>query len=208
VTAHGVFVGIKSALKKTKGMDNLSGVKVAVQGAAGHVGFSLCKELYENGAKLYVSDFNDEGLKKLVKEMKAEVVGPDDIYGLDVDVYAPCALGATINDKTISQFKCSIIAGSANNQLLDEKKHGVELKKRGILYAPDYVINAGGLINVSSEVYGGGTDHAWAKTEEIYSTLLKIYDIADAENISTAAAAGKMAEQRISDISNLKKIRK
>lgn len=208
VTAQGTFVGIKASLKKAKGNDNLAGVKIAVQGAAGHVGYPLCQKLYNSGAKLYVSDTNEEGLKKLANEMKAEIVGLDNIYGLDVDVYSPCALGATVNDKTISQLKCSIIAGSANNQLLDVEKHGAELKKRGILYAPDYVINAGGLINASSEVFGGGTDHAWTKTEEIYNTLLKIYDIADRENISTAIAADKMAEQRIKDISNLSKIRK
>lgn len=207
VTAHGTFVGIKAALKKVKGSDSLAGIKVAVEGI-GNVGYHLCKELFENGAKLYVADVDAAATKRAADEFKATVVKCEELFGLDVDVYAPCALGATVNDKTIPQFKCSIIAGAANNQLKDESKHGVELKKKGILYAPDYVINAGGLINVNTEIEGGGKDHAWEKTENIYNTLLEIFNLAEKENISTAVAANKMAETRLQKITLTKNIYK
>lgn len=205
VTAHGTFVGIKAAVKKVFGKDNLQGIKVAVEGV-GHVGYPLCKELHEAGAKLYVSDVNNEALQRVAKEFDATIVKGEDLYKLDVDVYAPCALGATINDKTIPMLKCKIIAGAANNQLKEEEKHGLELLKRGILYAPDYVINAGGLINVYSEIAGGGLEHAWALTSEIYNTLSRIFDIAEKEKISTAVAARRIAEKRIEAVGKLKSI--
>lgn len=195
-TAHGTFVGIKSAVKKTKNTDSLKGITVAVEGI-GNVGFNLCRELHEAGAKLYVADVDAAAVKRAVEEFNATAVECAKLHGLDVDVYAPCALGATINDKTIPQFKCKMIAGAANNQLADEVKHGAELKKRGILYAPDYVINAGGLINVYTEIKGGGKEFAWDKTEGIYNTLLNIYDLAEKENTTTALAANKVAEKRI-----------
>lgn len=201
-TAHGTFVGIKSAVKKTKNTDSLKGIKVAVEGI-GNVGIHLCRELHEAGAKLFVSDVDKDAVSRAVKEFGATAVECDKLYGLDVDVYAPCALGATVNDKTIPQFKCTMIAGAANNQLADENKHGAELKKRGILYAPDYVINAGGLINVYTEIEGGGKEFAWNKTEGIYNTLLKIYELAEKENTTTALAANKVAEQRIAAIKNV-----
>jgi leucine dehydrogenase len=205
VTAHGTFVGIKAALKKSTGSDDLAGIKVAVQGV-GHVGYYLCEELYKHGAKLYVSDVNKAALKTVVDKFNATVVGLDEIYGLDVNVYAPCALGATVNDKTIPLFKCSIVAGAANNQLKEEEKHGLALKERGILYAPDYVINAGGLVNVAAELNGDGQEHALAQTEEIYNTLLNIFHLAEQDNVSTSLAANKIAEKRISDISMIKNI--
>lgn len=204
-TAHGVFVGIKSCLKKLKGQDSLSGVKVAVQGV-GNVGYHLCKELHESGAKLFVSDINAEAVQQVVKEFKAEAVKGDEIYGVAADVYAPCALGATVNDATIPMLKCPIIAGAANNVLLDQDKHGDALKKAGILYAPDYVINAGGLTNVNSEVYGGGTENVISQIENIYGTLLHIFEVADKEKITTALAANRIAEKRIADIRNVKRI--
>lgn len=204
-TAHGTFCGIKAALKKAKGTDELAGVKIAVEGI-GNVGYSLCKELYDNGAKLYVSDVDSVAVERAVNEFKATAVKCEELYGLDVDVYAPCALGATVNDETIPQFKCAIIAGAANNQLKDEVKHGEELKKRGIVYAPDYVANAGGVINVYTEIAGGGKELALAKTEDIYSTLLKIFELADKENTTTAIAANKLAERRLEDVSRTKSI--
>jgi leucine dehydrogenase len=203
VTAHGVFVGIKASLKKAKGSDSLRGVKIGIEGAAGHVGSNLCRELYEQGAILFVSDIQEEPLKKIASEYKATIVKPGNLCSMELDVYAPCALGAIINDATIPKLKCAIIAGAANNQLKEEAKHSDELKKMGILYAPDYVINAGGLLNVYSEVAGGGTKHAWEKTENIYNTLLHIFDIADKNIISTAMAAAQIAEKRINDVSSL-----
>lgn len=207
VTAHGTFVGIKAAIKKVKGRDDLNGIKIAVEGAAGNVGSHLCDELCKAGAKLFVSDINQEALKLAAAKCKAEIVDIDKLYDLDVDVYAPCALGATVNDQTISRFKCPVIAGAANNQLKVEAKHSEELKKRGILYAPDYVINAGGLINVYSELCGGGSDHALDKTENIYNTLLKVFELAEKENITTSEAAKRMAEKRILSVSLTRNIR-
>jgi leucine dehydrogenase len=204
-TAHGTFCGIKAALKKVRGKDSFKGVKIAVEGI-GNVGYYLCKELAENGAKLWVSDVNPEAVKRAVTEFKAIAVPCEKLYSLDVDVYAPCALGATINDKTLSQFKCSIIAGGANNQLKEEKKHGEALLKKDILYAPDFVINAGGLINVYTEVAGGGREYAWEKVERIYGTLLDIFDLAEKEDITTAVAANKIAEKRIREVATTKNI--
>jgi len=205
VTAHGTFVGIKASLKKQTGNDDLAGIKVSVQGA-GHVGYYLCKELHENGAKLFVADINHDALTIVADEFSATIVKPDDIYKQDVDVFAPCALGAIIDDKTIAQLKCSIVAGAANNPLLDEKQHADELKKRGILYAPDYVINAGGLIDVASEFFQAGRKLAWDKTEGIYDTLLKVYTQAEKDNVSPATAAKKMAENRIHGVKRCKNI--
>lgn len=205
-TAHGIFCGIKAAWKKTTGKDSLTGAKIAVQGI-GNVGYNLCKELHHAGAILFLNDVNKEALEKAATEFNATIVNDKEIYGLDVDIYSPCALGATINDHTIDQLKCSIIAGAANNQLALESKHGVALQKAGILYAPDYVINAGGLINVSSEIYGGGQSYTMAQIENIYNTLLHIFQLSEKESLSTAVAANKIAEQRLTAISNTRNIR-
>lgn len=205
-TAHGTFCGIKASLKYVKGNDSLAGVKIAVEGI-GSVGYNLCKELHAAGAKLFVCDVNPDATARAASEFGATVVTKDALYGLDVDVYAPCALGATLNDVSIPQLKCSIVAGAANNQLEDEKKHGEAISKRGILLAPDYVINAGGVVAVyCTEVINGTHDLAWARTEDIYATLLKIFDVAAKENISTAMAANKLAEQRIQAVGRVKNI--
>ena len=203
-TAHGVFVGIKACLKQQTGKDEVSGKKVLVQGV-GNVGYHLCKELYESGAKVYVSDINESALKRACEEFNAVVLNGNDVYSADVDVYAPCALGATLNDETIPMLKCSIVAGSANNQLL-EPSHCEVLQKAGILYAPDYVINSGGLINVNSELNNGSTEQVISKIEEIYDTLLHIFDVSEKEGITTAKAADRIAERRIEAISSIKGI--
>jgi leucine dehydrogenase len=205
VTAHGVLVGIKACLKKTTGSEDLTKTKVAIQGI-GHVGYHLCKELHEQDAKLYVTDINEEVLKKVCDEFKVTVVSPDEIYGLNVDIFAPCALGEIINDSTILQLKCSIVAGAANNQLENEAKHGIALKQRGILYAPDYIINAGGLIDAASEFFHAGKALALAKTEEIYDTLMHVFDYAEKENIPPILAAKELAEQRINAIKHSQNI--
>jgi leucine dehydrogenase len=137
-------------------------------------------------------------------EYGVEVVPPEMIYDLDVDIYAPCALGATINDETIDRMKCAIIAGAANNQLRDEEVHGEMLLKKGILYAPDFLINAGGLINVSSELNGYNRQRAMRATEKIYDVTLQIFKTAKQQNITTQKAAVRIAEKRISDIGKLK----
>lgn len=205
VTAFGTFMGMKASVKKQLGKDGLSGLKVAVQGV-GHVGYQLCKYLHQENVELFVTDIYEDSLKRVVDEFGAKVVNPDEIYGLDVDIYSPCALGATINDDTIPQLKVSIIAGAANNQLEIESKHGDELKKLGILYAPDYAINAGGLINVANELEGYNRDRAFNQAERIYETLCTIYDLADMENISTIQAAALVAEKRMKNVGKLKNI--
>jgi leucine dehydrogenase len=153
VTAFGVYVGMKAACNRVWNSDSLDGKKIAVQGL-GHVGQHLVKYLIEAGAELFVNDIDEEKVEEVKKRFGVKSVLTDDIYGLDVDIFAPCALGGVINDETIPQLKCSIIAGAANNQLEQEKVHGETLMKIGILYAPDYAINAGGLINVYNELTG------------------------------------------------------
>jgi leucine dehydrogenase len=199
-TAHGVFCGIKAAIRKVNGSDGLAGLKIAVEGV-GNVGYNLCKELHASGAKLYVSDINTAAAQRAVQDFNATIVKGKEIYGLDVDVYAPCALGATINDETIPQFKCSIIAGAANNQL-QEEIHGEKLAQRGILYAPDYVVNAGGLIHVHGEFAQESKEQIAEKIENIYVTSMHIFALAEKEKVSMAQAANKIAEQRIAGAKN------
>ncbi|GAA5188188.1 Glu/Leu/Phe/Val dehydrogenase dimerization domain-containing protein [Ferrimonas gelatinilytica] len=189
-TALGTFLGIKAAIKHQRGSDSLEGVKVAVQGL-GHVGYYLCEHLHKAGAKLVVCDLNPEQLDRAATELQAEIVDLDAIYHQDVDVYAPCALGATINDHTIPQLKATIVAGCANNQLA-EPRHGEALRDLGILYAPDYVINAGGIINVSFE-RDYDANAAEAKVRNIYDTLLQIFRQADESGKTTAVVADEMA---------------
>ncbi|RMF08069.1 MAG: Glu/Leu/Phe/Val dehydrogenase [Candidatus Neomarinimicrobiota bacterium] len=205
VTAYGVYVGMKAAVKKALGRESLAGLTVAVQGL-GHVGYNLCKNLAKEGARLIVTDVDREALKKVAEEFKAEVVEPDAIYDVDMDIYAPCALGATINDDTLNRLKCSIIAGAANNQLETESVHGPRLAEKGILYAPDYAINGGGLINVANEIEGYNRERAFKQTEGIYDTLMSIFNLAEDENVATYIAANRVAEQRMEALARLKNI--
>lgn len=191
-TAHGVFIGIKAAVKHKLGKDSTRGLKIAVQGV-GHVGWFLSEYLHKDGAELVVTDINEEALRKAEASFGATVVGLDDIYGVDVDVFAPCALGAVVNDRTMGQFQAPIIAGSANNVLEDER-HGIELRRRGILYAPDYVINAGGLIDVARYAVGFGLEEAREKLHRIHDTLGEIFRRADADDQPTSEVADAMAE--------------
>ncbi|HEY9766921.1 MAG TPA: tryptophan dehydrogenase ScyB [Coleofasciculaceae cyanobacterium] len=195
ITAHGVLFGIKAAVEfgLQKGLDEL---KIAIQGL-GNVGSNLCKLLYEKGATLFVTDINPERTAEIKRLYKATVVDPDEIYSLDVDVFCPCALGATLNDSTIPLLKASIVAGAANNQLENEQLHSKLLKSKGILYCPDYVINAGGLINVYNEMIGYEEDKAFKQLNGIYNTLLEIFNIAEQQDITTFEAAQKLAEERI-----------
>ncbi len=193
-TALGTYLGIKAAVKHQRGLDSLKGLKISVQGV-GHVGYYLCRHLHEEGAELIVTDIHQESLDRVASEFGAIVVAPQDIYHQDVDVYAPCALGATINDITIPMLKATIVAGCANNQLA-EVRHGELLKEQNILYAPDYVINAGGIINVSFEKdYDSAA--ATAKVEEIYNTLLTIFKQSDEQNRTTGDVADEMAREII-----------
>ncbi|WP_448565321.1 Leu/Phe/Val dehydrogenase [Thalassotalea ganghwensis] len=192
-TALGTFLGIKAAVKFKLGKEDLTGIKVAVQGL-GSVGYDLCRKLHAAGAELIVTDINQIALDNAASEFGAKIVGLDDIYKQDVDVFSPCALGASINDDTIPQLKASIIAGCANNQLA-EARHDNVLKEANILYVPDYVINAGGIINVSLEIYPEPycSEEATRLVERIYDTLMKVFEKAKAEDKPTGIVADEMA---------------
>ncbi|CAM3551311.1 MULTISPECIES: Leu/Phe/Val dehydrogenase [Pseudoalteromonas] len=196
-TALGTFLGIKAAYQHKYGHQDLAGIKVAVQGL-GAVAYTLCKHLHEAGAELFVTDINEESVQRVVNDFNATAVGIDEIYDLDVDVYAPCALGATVNDDTIPRIKATIIAGCANNQLA-ESRHGEIIREKGILYAPDYVINAGGIINVYYETKPEGYDEAAATkhVEGIYDTLTEIFKRSEDEKVSTHIIADKLAQEII-----------
>jgi leucine dehydrogenase len=201
VTAHGVFRAIQASAKARWGSDDLSGRTVAVQGC-GHVGYYLAKELHESGAKLVVTDIDADRVKRVVSEFGARAVTSDEIYAVQADIFAPCALGAIINDKTLPQLKVEIVAGAANNVLL-EAKHGDELERRHIMYAPDYVANAGGVINVYGELADWTSERSFRKADEIYDTILKVFAIAKAEKIPSYLAADRLAEQRIHAIGSM-----
>ncbi len=204
VTAYGVYMGIKASAKKVFGNDSLGGKKVAVQGV-GHVGETLVKHLAEEGAIITLADINSDRANTVAKKYGAKVVDGEDIYDADMDIYAPCALGATVNDDTLGRLKCSIIAGAANNQLKDEVIHGKAVQDKGILYAPDFLINAGGLINVYREVENISQARAMELTENIYNTTLNIFSLASEGGMTTHQAALELAKQRIESVGNLKK---
>ncbi|OCK42868.1 leucine dehydrogenase [Tenacibaculum soleae] len=196
VTAYGVYMGMKAAAKYRFGTENLDGKKVLVQGV-GHVGETLVKHITDEGAQVILNDINEARLEELSKKYGANVVLGNDIYGLDIDIYAPCALGATVNDHSISQLKAKVIAGAANNQLANELKHGTLLREKGIAYAPDFLINAGGIINVYAEVAGYDKVESLKRTENIYNTTLDIFNLAEKESITTHQAAFNIAQARI-----------
>jgi len=198
VTAYGVYMGMKAAAKYKFGTDNLSGKKVLVQGI-GHVGETLVEYLTKEGALVQISDINAERLQEVSQKYHAQIFSGYDLYGADVDIYAPCALGATINDQTVYSIKAQVIAGAANNQLANEQIHGQILKDRGIVYAPDFLINAGGIINVYAEIVGYDKAEAMRRTENIFNTTMEIFNFADANGITTYQAALSMAETTINN---------
>ena len=193
-TAYGVFVGIKAAVKQRLGRDSLDGLSFAIQGV-GNVGYRLAKQLHENGAKLWVTDLYDDQVRRAVAEFGAQAVGPEEIFALDVDVFSPCALGGAINDETLKQLRAVIVAGAANNQLTSER-HGEDLMKRGVLYAPDYVINAGGIIDISLELSGFDRDELVWRLDGIHGTLMEIFERAERERRPTGVVADQIAEER------------
>jgi leucine dehydrogenase len=195
VTAFGVYRGMKACAKFRYGDDDLGGKKIAVQGV-GHVGSHLCRRLRDEGAKLTVTDIDEAKVRRVAKEFGASAVEPDAIYGVKADVFAPCALGAVINDDTIDRLTVAIVAGGANNQLATER-HGDMLHRRGIVYAPDYVINSGGLINVNAELEGWTSERAHEKASEIYGTILHALESAAERGIPTYRAADQIAMERI-----------
>jgi leucine dehydrogenase len=205
VTAYGVYVGMKASAKVRWGSDSLVGKKVLVQGC-GNVARTLCDLLHAEGARLVVTDIDAEKVKRVIKATGAEGVDPAAIYDVKADIYSPNALGATINDDTLKRLKVEVIAGGANNQLAEER-HGEALERQGLLYAPDYVINGGGVINVYGELMGWDLERAKRKAAGIYDTMLRIYGLASSQKIPTYLAADHVAEERIRAVSALGGIR-
>jgi len=201
-TAWGTFRGMQACAKEAWGSDDLKGKVVAVQGV-GHVGHYVCEYLHQAGAKLIICDIQQDVIDRVVSAVGAEVVAPDAIYDVQCDIFAPCALGAVINDNTIDRLKCKIIAGASNN-VLAENRHGDMLEEKGIIYAPDYVINAGGLMNVADELSGYNEERAMAKVSTIYDNIAKVIEISKRDNIPTYKAADRMAEERIEKIGRVR----
>ena len=204
VTAYGVYMAMKAAVKHQTGSESLAGKKVVVQGI-GHVGEYLVQHLIKENALVTVADIYEDRVKEVVNKYGVKACDTNDVYTQDMDIYSPCALGATINDDTLKLLKCSIICGAANNQLADETIHGIEVMKKGILYAPDYLVNAGGIINCYWEIIGYSQEAALSQSELIYNTMEKCLIKSDAEKIPTYLAANKMAEERIAAIANINK---
>ena len=196
VTAYGVYLGMKAAAKQQFGSDVLSGKKVLVQGI-GHVGETLVDYLTKEGAIVTIADINEQKLNEVGTKYSAQIFRGEDLYSADVDIYAPCAMGATLNDNTVYKIKAKVIAGAANNQLADENVHGAILQERGILYAPDFLINAGGIINVYAELAHYDKAEIMRKTENIYNTTLEIFDFAITNNMTPHHAALTIAQNRI-----------
>lgn len=194
-TARGVFRAIQASSKFLWNRDELAGVTVALQGC-GHVGYNLAKLLHESGAKLVASDVDEQNLSRVVEDFAAEMVSPREIFSVRADVFAPCALGGIINDRTIPELKVQIVAGAANNQLLEDR-HGAMLREKDILYAPDYVANAGGILNGTTELLGWKPEDALRKIDEIYDTTLRILETARAQGLTTNKAADQLAEDRL-----------
>jgi leucine dehydrogenase len=203
VTAHGVFRAIQASAKWRWGSDELTGRTVSLQGC-GNVGFNLSRELHEAGAKLICTDIDPQRVKRVVDATGARAVELDEIYGVKADIFAPCALGGIINDDTIPKLEVEIVAGAANNVLLEER-HGDALEKKKILYAPDYVANAGGVINVYSELAGWDHSRSLRKADEIYHTVLGVFEIAREQGIPTYKAADRLAERRLQSVGDMVK---
>lgn len=200
VTAFGVLQGIRATAQRLWGDPSLAGRSVAVQGL-GSVGGYLASSLVEQGAKVFGSDIDAEAAAR-AREAGVEIVPPDQIYDVACDVFAPCALGAVVNDLTLERLKVRAVAGGANNQL-EEDRHGVELHRRGILYAPDFVINAGGLVNVYNELIGYNQERAMRMARGIFDNVLRAYAIAERDGLPSAEAGEKMAEERLGAIRSL-----
>jgi leucine dehydrogenase len=203
VTAFGIYRGIKASAMARWGSDDLADRHITVQGV-GNVGHHLCGFLHDEGARLTVTDIDAARVERCVSGYGAAAVSPDAIYGVEADIFAPCALGAVINDDTLKVLKVAVVAGGANNQLA-EPRHGEALRERGILYAPDYVINAGGLVNVFGELEGWDEDRSLRKAGEIYQTVLRIFQRADADGVPPSVAADRLAEHRIHEARHLQR---
>jgi leucine dehydrogenase len=205
ITAFGIYVGLQACAKFIWGDENLQGKKIAVQGL-GAVGEPLLGYLREGGLEVIATDINEETLQRLQRQYGFKAVKPNVIYEVDCDIFCPCAMGGILNDQTIPRLKCKLVAGSANNQLEDEERHGRMLHERGILYAPDYIINAGGVIQVIDEIQGFNPERVKMKTEKIYYRLLDTFEVAKKENLLPLEAANRYAESRIREIHKLRRV--
>lgn len=194
-TAFGVRRGIQAAVKHRYDRDDMDGLHVAIQGV-GHVGYHLANELDSLGARLTVTDVDEDAINRCVEEFGADRVAPESVFDVDCDILAPCALGAVLNDDTIPRLKCDIVAGASNNQLAQDR-HDSMLMEHGVLYAPDYALNAGGLINVAEEYSGYAADNARAKASKIYDTMLEIFDRSDSEGVATGLIADRIVEEML-----------
>ncbi|MCC6599070.1 MAG: Glu/Leu/Phe/Val dehydrogenase [Crocinitomicaceae bacterium] len=203
VTAYGVYMGMKASMKELSGQDSLTGKKILVQGV-GSVGENLIASIVKEKAEVFVSDIYAEKVKKVVDAYGVTAVDPVEVYDMPMDIYSPCALGATLNDENLSHLKCAIICGAANNQLANEERHGKMVLEMGMLYAPDYLVNAGGIINCYGELMGFSKSAAMSKTEKIYTTALEIFQRSKQENIPTYLAANQIAEQRIGSVGKIR----
>ena len=186
-----------------RGSDDLKGIHVVVQGV-GNVGSQIVDMLMAHGPDLTVADVDEEAVRRITQRHRVDVVAPDEVFDVECDVFCPCALGGIINSETVNRLKCGIVAGAANNQLADEAS-GTQLHERGILYAPDYIINAGGLINVADEIYGYDKERALRKTGAIKDVLLRVFSSAKEQGIPTSMAADRFAEERIEKIGRVKR---
>jgi leucine dehydrogenase len=202
VTAYGVYMGMKASMKEQTGSDSLSGKSVLVQGV-GHVGEYLVEYLVKENADVIITDIHQDRVKEVVSKYGVRAVAPEDVFTTKMDVYSP--LGATINTDSLSKLTCGIICGAANNQLAIEEEDGRRLLEKGILYAPDYLVNAGGIINCYWEIIGYNRSASLSQAEQIYQTTLKIYSLSKERQIPTYLAANQLAEERIAAIGNIKK---
>lgn len=201
-TAHGVYMGIKATAKYKLGTDDVKGMRIAVQGL-GNVGSNLVKYLCEAGAIVTVADIDEDRVRVHKDKYNVKTAHHEEILFTECDILAPCALGAVVNDQSITKLKCAAISGGANNQLA-EARHGDQLRELGILYAPDYVVNAGGLMNVFVELEGYSPDRAFDKTKKVYDNVLKVFEIAKRDNVGTHVAADRLAEERIKVLGQIK----
>jgi leucine dehydrogenase len=205
VTAYGVYMGMKASAKKVYGIESLEKKKILVQGA-GHVGSYLIDHLVKENAEVMVSDIFEDKLQQITKKYpQIQIVDPEKVYEHEMDIYAPCALGATLNSDTIPKLKCAIVAGGANNQLDEEIPHCRELQEQGILYAPDFLINSGGIANVYSEQQGNyNRERVYAQTERIFEVTLDVIHHAETTGITTHEAALELALKRIESMGKVK----
>ena len=205
-TAYGVHHAMRAVAQRLWGDPSLEGRHVTVTGV-GKVGFALCRHLHEDGARLTVSDVNAAAVERAVTEFGAEVVPPEKSHAVECDIWSPCALGGGLNADTIPELRCAAVVGSANNQLADEEADSERMAASGIVYAPDYIVNAGGIINITEELHGYDRERAYANVARIFDTTTRVLELAELEGVTTEVAADRLAERRIDEVGRVKLIR-